>query len=355
MQRLRVRAERRVELHGDDERPLVEQPRELRALARRRRLRRLRALADEQRPGGRDVVVDRRADRRDLRRRRAAAAADDPRAEGARLRRELAEVRRRCMREDDALAGHAREADVRERREHGAVRAHLAQRIQRCRRACAVIRAERRDVERAQPLGGGARRDAGQCLAVGVEGHERDDRQARHGTDGGDRRLEIVEVEERLDREQVGAPALEDLRLLRVRPRRVRADRAGDEDLAAGHLARLAREPDALGVDPLEVVVEEGRRKLRPVGAERVRLDEVGAGADVAEVDVDDGLRGADVRLLRAAEARDGARDERAHATVGDDRRPGREPLEEPAHRGQSRGSSPAARLPMSPPTPSGD
>ena len=50
-------------------------------------------------------------------------------------------------------------------------------------------------------------------------------------------------------------------------------------------------------------------RELRPVRAERVRLDQLGARADVAEVDVDDALGRAEVRLLRAAQARDRARE----------------------------------------------
>src|SRR5438046_1223248 len=78
-----------------------------------------------------------------------------------------------------------------------------------------------------------ARRDAGDRLAFGVEGHQGDDGQARHATDRRDRALEIVEVEERLHHEEVGAAALEDLRLLRVTVRGVGADRAGDEHVAA--------------------------------------------------------------------------------------------------------------------------
>ena len=70
-----------------------------------------------------------------------------------------------------------------------------------------------------------------------------------------------------------------------------------------GDLARLAREPHGRRVDPLELVLEEQRRQLAAVGAEAVRLDQLGAGIDVARVDGDDALGRAQVRLLRAAEA----------------------------------------------------
>ena len=153
--------------------------------------------------------------------------------------------------------------------------------------------------------------------------------------------LELVEVVERLDHEDVGAAAFEDRRLLReelgarLRPQldvAERPDRARDEDVAAGHLARLARQADARRVDPLELVLEEARRELRPVRAERVRLDQLGAGADVADVHRDDAVRRAHVRLLGAAQAGHGGRDERAHAAVGDDRRAGAQALLEAAH-----------------------
>ena len=272
------------------------------------------------------------ADRLDLRRRRAAAAADDPGAEPTRLRRELGEVVGRRVREDDAVAGEAREADVRERGEDEPVALHRGERVQRRRRAGAVVRARGRDVEPGEPLGRGLGRDAAERLAVGVEGHQRDDRQRRDAADGLDRGDELVEVEERLEHQQVDAAALEDLRLLAeelallggVEPLDVadRADRAGDVDVRARHLPRLAREAHRRRVDPLELVLEEVPRELAPVGAERVRLDQLGAGADEARVEGDDALGRAQVRLLGAAQPRHGAGDQRAHAAVGHDRRP---------------------------------
>src|SRR5581483_9510266 len=146
-----------------------------------------------------------------------------------------------------------------------------------------------------------------------------------------------VELEERLHHEQVDAAALEDARLLgeelgRVEPAQLdvpeRADRAGDEHVAARHLPRLARDAHRGGVDRLRLLREEVAPELGPVRAERVRLDQLGAGADEAEMHLEHALGRAEVRLLRAAEAGDGAREERAHAAVRDDRRVAPEALQ---------------------------
>ena len=110
-----------------------------------------------------------------------------------------------------------------------------------------------------------------------------------------------------------------------------RADRAGDEDVRARDLARLAGQPDAGGVDPLQLVLEEVAGQLAAVRPERVRLDQLGAGEDEARVEGDDALGSAQVRLFGAADPRHGLREERAHAAVGDDRRPVAEALFEAA------------------------
>ena len=330
-----------IELDRDDELLLAEHPGEPGLLRRGLRCIGELALADDERRGRGAILLDRAADRLDLCRRRAAAAADDAGAEPPRLRRELGEVVRGRVREDDAVAGEAREADVRERGEHEPVALHRGERVQGRRRAGAVVRARRGDIELDEPLRRGLGRDAAERLAVGVEGHQRDDwerRDAAHGLDRGD---ELVEVEERLEHEQVDAAALEDLRLLAevlallggVEPLDVadRADRAGDVDVRARHLSGLAREAHRRRVDPLELVLEVVPRQLAPVGAERVRLDQLGAGADEARVQGDDALGRAQVRLLRAAQTRDCARDQRAHAAVGHDRRPRAEAVLEAA------------------------
>ena len=200
-----------------------------------------------------------------------------------------------------------------------------------------MVRPEGGDVELAQALGGLVRRHARERLGALVEGEQRDDRQARDRADRLDRVDDLLEVVERLDREQVGAAALEHLGLLGEQipadtgRRRLaqRADRARDEDVSAGDLARVAGQLDGGGVDPLEVVLQEMGGELAAVRAEGVRLDHVRAGVDEAHVEGDDGVRSADVGLLRAAQARDGGRDQGPHAAVGDQGRPLVEPVDE--------------------------
>src|SRR5439155_29429 len=131
---------------------------------------------------------------------------------------------------------------------------------------------------------------AGEGLSPFVEGEHGEDRQRGDATDGFDRRFELFEVEEGLDGEEVDAAALERCGLLgedlcsflwwHATRLAEGADGAGDEDVAAGNLARLAGELDAAGVDLVQLVFEVVRGELAPVRAERVRLDQVGAALD---------------------------------------------------------------------------
>ena len=173
-------------------------------------------LARLERRPRRTLVVERRADRLDLRRRRAAAAADDPRAERRCLGGEVAEVLGRRVGVDDAPADDAREADVGQGGKRHAGVAHRVEREQRGVRAGAVVRPDRRDVELREPPAGGARIDAAARLGLVVEREQRHDRKRRGSADGLDRGDELIEVEERLDHEQVDAAALEHAGLLGV-------------------------------------------------------------------------------------------------------------------------------------------
>src|ERR671923_27568 len=104
---------------------------------------------------------------------------------------------------------------------------------------------------------------------------------------------------------------------------------------SANSSVRLACELHAGAVDPLELVLEVVLRELVAVGAERVRLDQVGAGADEARVQGDDAIRRAQVGLLWTPQSRDCAGNENAHAAVPDDDRPaGQTLLEAAAHAG---------------------
>ena len=136
--------------------------------------------------------------------------------------------------------------------------------------------------------------DPARHLRLVVEGQERDDRQRRDRRDRLDGDDELVEVEERLDHEEVDAPSFEYLRLLCVERAVLgrgedlelpeRADRARDEDVPSRHFARLACEAHAGRVDLLERVVEQQPRQLAPVRPEGVRLDQLRARGDVPRV-----------------------------------------------------------------------
>ena len=157
------------------------------------------------------------------------------------MRGELGEVLGRRVREDDALAGEAREADVRERGERLAALAHPLDRAQRRLEAGAVVRADRGDVELARALRPprSAETPPSVCassskVSSATIGSAETPRTASIAVD------ELVEVVERLDHEEVDAAALEELRLLGEDARRgpstgaaERADRAGDEDVRA--------------------------------------------------------------------------------------------------------------------------
>ena len=135
-------------------------------------------LTRPRRRSRRPVLVDRRADRRDLRGRRAAATSDQLRAEAPRAGGELGEVLRRRVRERDPGARERRQTDVRQRCEDGARAGHLGERVERRRRTAAVVRSERREVELAQTFARLARRDPCQRHGVAVEAHQRDEREA---------------------------------------------------------------------------------------------------------------------------------------------------------------------------------
>ncbi len=201
-----------------------------------------------------------------------------------------------------------------------------------------MVGAHRRNVELAQPLGRRAGRHACERLRVLVERQHRDDGETRDAAYRLDGLLELGQVVERLHREEVDAAAFEHSRLLGecfeafllgIAHVAEWPDRAGDVDGATRHLARVTGELHARRVDLLQLLLEEVCGELAAVGAERIRLDQLGTGADEAEMEIDDAPRRAEVRLLGAAQARHGAGDQSSHATVGADRRPVAEPFEE--------------------------
>ena len=155
---------------------------------------------------------------------------------------------------------------------------------------------------------------------------------ALHGVD------ELLEVVERLDHEDVGAAALEDGRLLReelVADARAAGSPSGPIEPAmktSRPTVSRASRASLTGVELicLQLVVEEVVRELAPVRAEAVRLDQVGARVDEADVERDDRVSARADWPLRGSAGGDGARDQGAHPAVADDHRPIRKPFFEP-------------------------
>ncbi len=193
-----------------------------------------------------------------------------------------------------------------------------------------MVGADRREAEGPQPRRGIGRPDTAERLRVLVERQQRHDRQGRDRANRVDRGEQLVEVVEGLEHEEVDAAALEQLGLLGEQRTPVLfvvaevaegADRAADIDVAAGDLARLARELHRGAVDRGDVVLEEVPSELAAIGAEGVRLDQVRARSDEPEVQRDHALGRAEVRFLGAAEPGHRRGDEHAHAAVADERR----------------------------------
>ncbi len=189
-----------------------------------------------------------------------------------------------------------------------------------------MVRAERGQVELPEPRAGVPRRDPCQCHGVAVEAHQRDDGQGRDGPHRVDGELQLEQVVERLEHHDVDAAPFEDARLVGER-RAVRvagrSDRTADEHLAPGDLTRVSCELHAGRVDPLEVVLEKVLGQLVPVRTEGVRLDQLGAGVDEADVHRHDGVGCTEVGFLGAAQPGHRRGEHDSHSPVGDDWRPG--------------------------------
>src|SRR5262249_10003543 len=132
-----------------------------------------------------------------------------------------------------------------------------------------------------QPQSCVARGHSGERLPVLVEGQQGDDRERRDAANRGDCDLQLAQVVEGLDEEQVDPARVEDLRLLRkeleshvfvVSDVAERTARPGYEYLGTRDLPRLARDLHRLGVDALDLVLEEPRGELAAVGTEGVRI-----------------------------------------------------------------------------------
>ena len=142
------------------------------------------------------------------------------------------------------------------------------------------------------------RRAVGEHEVV-AERHRGDDRHVARGPRLGHGEEQVVEVEERLDDEDVGAALEEAVDLLpergpdrgvvRVaelaRRRTQRADRPADPRVAAADVAGLARDLGRAAVEAAGLRGQPVGVEPEPVGAERQRLDEVRARVEVLAVE----------------------------------------------------------------------
>jgi hypothetical protein len=168
--------------------------------------------------------------------------------------------------------------------------------------------------------------------AFAVERHRGGDRELRRTLPRGlDRDAQLIEVSERLEHEQVGAALRERPRLLderRARQRQLvgavwprdvarRPDRAPHIRLVADDLARDLRARD---VEAAHLADEPVTLEPRGVGAEGVRLDDLGAGLEVVGVDLLDHVGPRDVELLEVLSDEDPALvEQRPHRAVRDE------------------------------------
>ena len=244
---------------------------------------------------------------------------------------EAAGVRRDVFRRgqvDVAPLDVARAAGIRLRRQPRARdRRHPLDRLEHRRRADAAVDADDVGVrlERRRELLG---RRAVEAVAVFLDRHLRHDRQVADAADRGDGGAHLVQVAERFEHEEIDAAGEQRLGLFaevglglvasglapRLDADAQRADRAGDVRLPAGRRLGQLR---PFEVDVAQPVGQAEAAQLDAVGAERVRLDDIRAGADVVLVHLGDLARLGQVQRVEAAVDEDALRIEhRPHGAV---------------------------------------
>ena len=156
------------------------------------------------------------------------------------------------------------------------------------------------------------------------------------------RRAHFLGGRHRLDPADVGAAGLQSSRLLGERGDRIllghraerneelagRADRAGDDDRAAGRIGDRPRKLGARLVDLEDAVLGLVQLQPRRVGAERVGQDDVGAGLDEGAIVTLDRLRPLDIpEVGRIAGGQSGGEEIGAGCAVGEEHAVCREKL----------------------------
>ncbi len=180
----------------------------------------------------------------------------------------------------------------------------------------------------------GLRRSAVAGVPVFLGRHLRDDREVADRADRTNRGADLVDVPERLEHEELDAAFGERARLFRevllglvhagLAPRLdadpERTDRAGDPGLVP---RRMTREARPVNIDVVHLVGKTEMAQLDPVGAKRIRLDDVRPVAHVDLVHFGDQVRLREVQLVERPVEEDAfGVQHRAHRAVADEHAP---------------------------------
>src|ERR1700722_14933779 len=165
---------------------------------------------------------------------------------------------------------------------------------------------------------------------VGV-GHLRDDGQAREGANRVDGGEQFFHVAESFQHEEIHATLFERSGLLledgenffggkfpNVLDDSERPNGAGNQNFVLGGFARFAGNFYSAMIQFGDAVSHTEEAELVAVGAESIGLDDLGAGFEVALVDVEDGVGCERVELVHAALRADGFVKQRTHGAVND-------------------------------------
>ncbi len=154
----------------------------------------------------------------------------------------------------------------------------------------------------------------------------------REGADSVDRAEEFFDVAESFQDEKIHAALFEGSGLLLedgedllvgkfadVLDDSERADRAGDQDFVLGGFARFASDFHAAMIQLHGAVGHPKLAELVTVRAEGVGFDDLGAGFEVALVDVENGFGVEGIQLVHTALRADELVEQGAHGSVGDE------------------------------------
>ena len=213
-------------------------------------------------------------------------------------------ARGRGRHQDPPLAADQRPG-VGRRRQRQSNLPHSAQDLDRPHRSGRAVDAQSQQVEIGQLV------EEATLLLVGMggpfvgKGHHGDQRQIGDAPHRLHRDRQLVDPEEGLENQQIGTAAGKDrglfgmghrdhgppLGFVEIEHTGQRRHRPRDQDVLPRDFARLARELDRGGVHRLGEIADPGALEAGPRAAEGRGLDELGAGFDIGEVDIEHRLR----------------------------------------------------------------